>query len=130
LIQPEFLEADAVTFLHDWALREYGGAQGIKDPGLLESALGRPLNKLAYARPGEVDLYDLAAAYAYGIARNHAFNDANKRTAWSCCVLFLKVNGIRLSIGAPEVVERTVALAHGHLSEAEFAAWLRNASSG
>jgi death-on-curing protein len=125
VIEPEFLEADAVTFLHDWALREFGGAQGIKDPGLLESALGRPLNKRAYAGPEGVDLYDLAAAYAYGIARNHAFNDANKRTAWSCCVLFLKVNGIALRIEAPAVVEQMVALAQGHVEEADFAAWLR-----
>jgi death-on-curing protein len=126
VIEPEFLEADAVAFLHDWALREYGGAQGIKNLGLLESALGRPRNKLAYAGPEGVDLYDLAAAYAYGIARNHAFNDANKRTAWSCCVLFLKVNGIALRIEAAEVVEQMVALAQGHVSEADFAAWLRN----
>ncbi|RKK01410.1 type II toxin-antitoxin system death-on-curing family toxin [Pseudoroseomonas wenyumeiae] len=125
MTDPEFLETDAVAFLHDWALREYGGAQGIKDPDLLESALGRPLNKLAYAGPEGVDLYDLAAAYAYGIARNHAFNDANKRTAWSCCVLFLKVNGIALRIEAAKVVEQMVALAQGHVEEADFAAWLR-----
>ena len=130
MIEPEFLEIDVVAFLHDWALREYGGAQGIKDLGLLESALERPPNKLAYASPGDVDLYDLAAAYAYGIARNHAFNDANKRTAWSCCVLFLKVNGIKLQIEAAEVVEQMVVLAQGHLSEAAFAEWLRTASSG
>ena len=60
---------------------------GLKDEGLLHSALGRPVNKLAYAEPG---LFDLAAAYAYGLASNHAFNDANKRTAWACCVLFLE----------------------------------------
>jgi death-on-curing protein len=125
VIEPEFLEADAVAFLHDSALREYGGAQGIKDPGLLDSALGLPLNKLAYAGLEGIDLYDLAAAYAYRISRNHAFNDANKRTAWSCCVLFLRVNGIALQVDAAEVVEQMVALAQGHVSEVAFAAWLR-----
>ena len=87
MTEPEFLEPDVVLFVHDQALREYGGVQGLKDEGLLHSALGRPVNKLAYAEPG---LFDLAAAYAYGLASNHAFNDANKRTAWACCVLFLE----------------------------------------
>ena len=87
---PEFLEADVVLFLHDQALREYGGVQGVKDEGMLHSALGRPGNKLAYADAGVPDLFDLAAAYAYGLAANHPFNDGNKRTAWGCCVLFLK----------------------------------------
>ncbi|HWX49207.1 MAG TPA: type II toxin-antitoxin system death-on-curing family toxin [Roseomonas sp.] len=125
MTEPEFLEADAVTYLHDQALREYGGVQGLKDPGLLESALGRPVNKLAYAGAESVDVYDLAAAYAYGIASNHAFNDANKRTAWGCCVLFLKANGIELQVEAPEVVQRTVDLVEGRTDEVQFAAWLR-----
>lgn len=81
---PEFLEPDAVLFLHDHALREYGGAHGLKNEDLLHSALGRPLNRYHYADPGTVDLFDLAAAYAFGIAGNHPFNDANKRTAWGC----------------------------------------------
>lgn len=118
-----------MVFLHDQALREWGGMQGIKDPGLLESALGRPLNKLAYAAGQEPDLYDLAAAYAYGLASNHAFNDANKRTAWSCCVLFLKVNGIALRLPAPDVVAQMLALVEGRLDEKGFAAWLRHHGS-
>lgn len=123
--KPEFLEPDAVLFLHDQALREYGGAQGLKSEGLLQSALGRPLNKLGYAEPGALDLFDLAAAYAYGIASNYAFNDANKRTAWSCCILFLKVNGVQLAVEATDVVERMLQLVEGQLDEAGFAAWLR-----
>nr|WP_237182643.1 type II toxin-antitoxin system death-on-curing family toxin [Roseomonas marmotae] len=119
------MEADAVAFLHDQALREYGGAQGLKDPGLLESALGRPVNKLAYAGAGEIDLFDLAAAYAFGIASNHAFNDANKRTGWSCCVLFLKVNGIELDVTAADVVQRMLDLVNGVIDEAAFSHWLR-----
>jgi len=123
--EPEFLEPDAVLFVHDQALREYGGVHGLKDEGLLHSALGRPINKLAYAEPGSLDLFDLAAAYAYGLASNHAFNDANKRTAWACCVLFLKVNGVELDTPAAIVVERMPLLAAGRLDETGFAAWLR-----
>ena len=126
MTEPEFLEPDVVLFVHDQALREYGGVQGLKDEGLLHSALGRPVNKLAYAEPGSLDLFDLAAAYAYGLASNHAFNDANKRTAWACCVLFLKVNGVELDIPASIVVERMSFLAAGRLGEAGFAAWLRD----
>ncbi len=126
MTEPEFLEPDVVLFVHDQALREYGGVHGLKDEGLLHSALGRPVNKLAYAEPGSLDLFDLAAAYAYGLASNHAFNDANKRTAWACCVLFLKVNGIELDTPAAIVVERMPLLAAGQLGEAGFAAWLRD----
>ncbi len=107
---PEFLEADVVLFLHDQALREYGGIQGVKDEGMLHSALGRPRNKLAYAEPGTLDLFELAAAYAYGLAANHPFNDGNKRTAWGCCVLFLKANGVELNVTAPQVVEQMLRL--------------------
>ncbi len=123
MTEPEFLEPDVVLFVHDQALREYGGMHGLEDEGLLHSALGRPVNKLAYAEPGSLDL---AAAYAYGLASNHAFNDANKRTAWACCVLFLKVNGVELDMPAAVVVERMPLLAAGRLDEAGFAAWLRD----
>ena len=128
--EPEFLEADVVLFLHDQALREYGGAQGIKDEGLLHSALGRPLNKLGYSEQGQPDLFELAAAYAYGLASNHAFNDANKRTAWGCCMLFLKVNGVRLRIAAPEAVGQMLDLVQGGLDETGFAGWLRTKAHG
>ena len=124
--EPEFLEPDVVLFVHDQALREYGGVHGLKDEGLLHSALGRPVNKLAYAEPGLLDLFDLAAAYAYSLASNHAFNDANKRTAWACCVLFLRVNGVELDTPAAIVVERMPLLAAGQLGETGFAAWLRD----
>ena len=126
MTEPEFLEPDVVLFVHDQALREYGGVQGLKDEGLLHSALGRAVNKLAYAEPGSLDLFDLAAAYAFSLASNHAFNDANKRTAWACCVLFLKVNGVELDAPATIVVERMPLLAAGRLDEAGFAAWLRD----
>ncbi len=128
MTEPEFLEPDVVLFLHDQALRNYGGIQGIKSEDLLHSALGRAMTKLAYADPGTTDLCDCAAAYAYGLASNHAFNDGNKRTAWSSCVLFLKLNGVELSASAPEVIDQMVQLASGQLMEAAFAAWLRTCS--
>lgn len=123
--KPEFLEPDVVLFMHDQALREYGGTQGLKSEDLLHSALARPENRWHYAESEAPDMATLAAAYAYGIARNHPFNDANKRTAWSCCVLFLKVNGVRIQVHAPEAVEVMVTLASGGMEEEAFAAWLR-----
>ena len=128
MTEPEFLERDVVLFLHDQALREYGGIHGVKDEGLLDSALGRPLNKLAHADPPAPDLFDLAAAYAFGIASNHAFNDGNKRTAWGCCVLFLKANGRSLRVATPDVVEQIIALVERRVDEVTFAAWLRAAA--
>ena len=120
---------EAVMFMHDTALQRYGGVPGVKHPGLLDSALARPLNKLAYEPAGSFDLMDLASAYAFGISRNHPFNDANKRTAWLCCALFLKTNDITLSAPETDIIERTVQLAQGTLSEQDFAAWLRTVTA-
>ncbi|MGI4747989.1 MAG: type II toxin-antitoxin system death-on-curing family toxin [Janthinobacterium lividum] len=125
MTEPEFLEPDVVLFLHDQALREYGGIQGVKNENLLHSALDRPVNKLAYADPGDLDLFDLAAAYAYGLASNHPFNDGNKRTAWGSCILFLKINDIKIDVLAHDAVERMVHLASGSMEESSFAVWLR-----
>lgn len=97
---------------------------GLRDEDLLHSALVRPENKLAYAGEG-LDLFDLAASLAYGLAAKHAFHDSNKRTAWASCRLFLRVNGIRLRAPTPEVVERVVPLASGGRDEVGLAAWLR-----
>lgn len=130
MTEPEFLTTDAVVFLHDSALREYGGAHGVQKDDLLESALARPLNKMAYSEPGAADLFDLAAAYAFGLASNHAFTDGNKRTAWSACSLFLKLNGAAISAPTQEIIETVVRLAAGEIDEAGFAAWLRSHSVG
>ncbi len=130
MTEPEFLEPDVVLFLHDQALREYGGIQGVRSEDLLHSALGRPMNRLACGDPGSLDLFDLAAAYAFGLPGNHPFNDGNKRTAWGCCVLFLRANGRRLAVQAPEAVERMVMLASGRSDEPAFAAWLRRCAIG
>ena len=128
MTEPEFLTRDAVVFLHDQALREYGGAHGLHKDDFLENALGQPLNKLVYSEPSAVDLFDLAAACAFGLASNHAFTDGNKRTAWSACSLFLKLNGAAMSAPSQEVIETVVRLAAGQIDEASFAAWLRSHS--
>lgn len=113
-----------MLFLHDYVIREFGGAQGIRDEGLLDSALARPVDKLGYGG-AEVDLFDLAAAYAYGLAKNHAFFDGNKQTAWACCVLFLKVNGQAVAAPAQAVITAMLALVQDEGDESAFAAWLR-----
>lgn len=130
MTEPEFVAFDVVLFMHDQALREYGGAQGAHKDDLLHSALARPMNKLAYANAGAIDLFDLAAAYAYGLVSNHAFTDANKRTAWSVCSLFLKLNGVRMEAPVPEIIETVVGLAARQIDEAGFAAWLRSHKVG
>lgn len=119
---PAFLEPDVVFYLHDQSIREWGGYHGLRDEALLASALNRPRDRLAYEP--ETPLPRLAAAYAFGLAKNHAFLDGNKRTAWACCVIFLKINGVEVRVPAPEVVETMVALAEGRLDEAAFAVWL------
>ncbi len=86
---------------------------------------GRPVNKLAYADPDVLNLFDLAVAYVYGLASNHPFNDGNKRTAWSSCVLFLKVNGADINLMARDAVEQMVRLATKSVDKSGFAAWQR-----
>ena len=130
MTEPEFLEPDVVLFLHDQALREYGGIQGVKSEDMLHSALNRPVGKLTYADASDLDLFDLAAAYAYGLASNHPFNDGNKRTAWSSCVLFLKANSVEVDVLAQDAVEQIVRLAIGSINEHGFAAWLRTSQHG
>lgn len=119
---PAFLEPDTVLFLHDQSLREWGGHHGLRDEAMLLSALNRPRDRWGYEP--ETPLPRLAAAYAFGLARNHAFLDGNKRTAWASCVVFLKINSGKLRISAAEVVERVVALAEGQVSEEDLSVWL------
>lgn len=115
--------ADLVYALHDRQLAEHGGPDGVRDPGAVESALARPLNLAAYGTP---DAADLAAAYAYGLARNHGFVDGNKRTAWVVARLFLADNGYRLGFDPVDAVKMVEALAAGSLSESQLAAWFRD----
>ena len=107
-------------------IAEHGGGEGVRDTGLLGSAMARPRNLADYAEEGnEPDAAALAAAYAYGIARNHPFVDGNKRTAAVVSETFLALNGYRLTASDAEVVVAFVALAAGELSEDELADWFR-----
>lgn len=118
-----WVREDVALALHDEQLVEHGGAAGLRDRGLLQSALARPENLAAY---GEPDAAALAAAYAFGIARNHPFADGNKRTAAVVSLLFLALNGRDFTISEPELVVMVLALAAGELAEDEVAAWLRD----
>lgn len=119
-----WLEKALVLAIHDRQIAEHGGSAGIRDEGLLESALARPQQLHSYGDPAP-DLADLAAALAYGLARNHPFIDGNKRTAAVCCETFVELNGAVLQADDLELFERYLALAEGKLSERDFAAWLR-----
>jgi death-on-curing protein len=109
--------------IHERQLAEHGGAEGVRDLGLLESALARPQQRYAYGDPRPA-LAALAAAYAYGIARNHPFIDGNKRTAAVVCETFLSLNGHDLAATDVAVVAAFLSLAAGEMSDAETAEWL------
>ncbi len=117
-----WIDRAVLIAVHEIQLAEHGGGAGLRDAALLESALARPLNLAAC---GEPDAAALAAAYGYGIARNHAFIDGNKRTAWVAAELFLRLNGWQLVSTDADCVFTMLAVAAGELSESEFAAWLR-----
>jgi death on curing protein len=108
--------------IHDRLVEEHGGLGGIRDRAVLESAMGRPQNLFAYSMP---DAADLAAAYAFGLARNHGFVDGNKRAAWTVARLFLVRNGLRLKFEPVDAVTAVERLASGAISQDEFAQWLR-----
>jgi death-on-curing protein len=113
---------DVILAIHDEQLAEHGGASGLRDGGGLESALARPISQAAY---GEPDAAALAAAYTFGIARNHPFVDGNKRTAYVAAELFVALNGFDLVTSNEAAVKFMLRLAAGELSEAEFAVWIR-----
>lgn len=117
-----WIETAVVWAVHEAQLAEHGGSGGVRDAGLLESALARPLNLVGYGSPDEADC---AAAYGFGIARNHPFIDGNKRTAFVCVELFLELNGHTLAASDADCVTTMLAVAAGELDEAAFAAWLR-----
>ena len=117
-----WVSKEALLLLHDESLSEHGGRAGLRDAGLLDSALNRPLNLLAY---GEPDFADLAASYAVGLAKNHAFVDGNKRAAFLAVGLFLHLNGYRLRATQADATLTMLAVASGDITEAAFAAWLR-----
>lgn len=123
---PKWLRREAILILHDESLAEHGGASGIRDAGLLESALARPENLFAY---GEPDIFDLAGVYAAGIVKNHPFVDGNKRTGFLAAAVFLEINGFSLQAGEADATLKTIALAASEISGVEYAAWLRENSS-
>ena len=119
---PVWVRRDVVFAFHDRLLAEHGGSTGIRDEGLLESALARPQNLVACGKPA---LPELAASYAFGLVKNHPFIDGNKRTGFATAALFLQLNGLHFDATEVDVVLRTLALAAGEMSEADYAAWLK-----
>ena len=119
-----WLLEETLTAIHYRQIAEHGGSEGLRDEGLLSSALARPQNLLAYGEPPP-DLASLAAAYAYGIARNHPFVDGNKRTALVAARTFLILNGVDLDASQDDKVLTFVNLAEGAISEGELADWIR-----
>lgn len=120
-----WIDASVIRAVHDEQLAEHGGAAGLRDAGMLESALARPQQ---LASDGEPDVADLAAAYGFGLARNHSFVDGNKRSAFVAVELFLVLNGHELVADDVDCVVTTLKLAASELGEAEFAAWVRTNS--
>jgi death on curing protein len=117
-----WIDRRALLLLHADSLAEHGGAPGLRDDGLLESALARPLNLSLYGQP---DVADLAASYAIGLAKNHAFVDGNKRAAFLAVGLFLGLNGYRLVTTQADATTTMLSVADGSLDEPVFAAWIR-----
>jgi death on curing protein len=111
----------ALIQLHDISLAQHGGAAGVRDEGLLESALARPENLAHYGKPGAAEL---AACYAVGLAKNHPFVDGNKRAAFMALGLFLRLNGYRLTAAQSDATVTMVAVAAGEVQEAELAQWI------
>ena len=124
MAQIVWLLEETVIAIHQRQISEHGGSEGLRDEGLLASALARPQNVLAYAQPPP-DLAVLAAAYAYGIARNHPFVDGNKRTALVATRTFLLLNGVNLEANQDEKYLTFLQLAQGSLTEGQLADWIR-----
>jgi death-on-curing protein len=121
--QPVWLTPEIVIAIHEMQLAEHGGPAGIRDMGMLESALGRPQNKFAY---GETDLAVLAAAYGFGVARNHPFIDGNKRTSLMVIYTFLGINDVEFIVPEAEFATIILDLAAGEVSEESLARWIRD----
>ena len=117
-----WLVEGVVIAVHAEQIAEHGGSDGIRDRGLLSSALDRPRNLAGYGMP---TVFDLAAAYVFGIMQNHPFIDGNKRTGFLAAYVFLALNGWKLIAAEASAVEAALALASGRMSEAEFAGWLK-----
>ncbi len=121
--EPFWLSSQMIVAIHDEQLTIHGGAGGLRDQGMLESALGRPRNKWTYE---QAELAELAAAYAFGIARNHPFIDGNKRTALLALYTFLGVNGVEFDVPEAEAASIILSLAAGEVSEESLTRWIRD----
>jgi death-on-curing protein len=121
--EPEWITAPIVLAIHDEQLAIHGGSSGVRDIALLESALDRPRNKWAYE---SAELPELAAAYAFGVARNHPFVDGNKRTALLALYTFLGVNGVDFVVAEADAAAMILTLAAGEVSEESLARWIRD----
>ena len=121
--EPKWVTYDQVVATHSRQLRRFGGAPGLRDEGMLLSALERPINKWQYEQP---DLAALAAAYAFGLAKNHAFADGNKRAAFITKVVFLRKNAVRFAPDPAHATAIMISLAAGEVSEQSLARWIRN----
>ncbi len=121
--EPVWLNEESLLLLHAESLAEHGGLEGVRDIGLLRSAMARPQNILAYG--GETDIAALAAAYGVGIARNHPFADGNKRAAFIATAVFLLLNGLELIADQADATVVMLAVAAGEMDEAAFADWIR-----
>lgn len=119
-----WIDTKALRMLHEESLSLHGGSSGVRDEGLLESAMMRPENLAHYN--AEADLADLAASYAYGLAKNHPFVDGNKRVAFLSVGLFLGINGYKLTATPVDAIQAVLGLASGEITEEAFAAWIRD----
>lgn len=124
--EPIWVLPEVVTSVHRMLLSEHGGSSGVRDQGLLDSALSRPRQRFSYGE--EHSVFDLAASYAYGLANNHPFVDGNKRVALTIAAVFLEMNGYSLDASEPEAVIVFEQLASGALNEEDLADWFRNTS--
>lgn len=121
--EPRWIDYEQVIALHSRQLRRFGGAPGLRDEGMLRSALERPVNKWRYE---QAELAELAAAYAFGLAKNHAFVDGNKRIAFMSMMLFLDRNGIELDADPAQATSIILSLAAGEVSEESLTRWIRD----
>jgi death-on-curing protein len=120
---PAWVDKRALLLLHQESLAQFSGALGLRDEGLLDSALARPINQYTYE--GCLDLAILAAAYGFGLVRNHAFVDGNKRAGFLAVGIFLAINGQRLTAKPIDAIEAVMSLSAGRMEEARFAEWVR-----
>jgi death-on-curing protein len=123
--EPVWVLREVVLLAHEQSLAQFGGSIGIRDEGLLDSALGKPENLFAHGKP---NLFELAASYAFGIVKNHPFIDGNKRAGFLVAVVFLEANGYRFHATEVDAALRTLALAAGEMSEVAYAEWLKTNS--